>query len=94
MVQAMRYGELPRTLHAEEPSPLVDWTGGVRLLTAHTPWPAIDRPRRTAVSAFGVSGTNAHVILEQAPEPAPAVEVPAVPSPSAEELGAYRRPGG
>ncbi|MFE3074216.1 type I polyketide synthase [Streptomyces sp. NPDC059247] len=70
MIQAMRYGILPKTLHAENPSPHIDWdTGAVELLTEATPWPATGRPARAAVSSFGISGTNAHVVLELAADP-------------------------
>ncbi|WP_031498215.1 type I polyketide synthase [Streptomyces bicolor] len=68
MIEAMRHGVLPASLYADQPSPHVDWsTGAVRLLDRERPWPQRerDRPRRAAISSFGIGGTNAHVIIEE-----------------------------
>ena len=68
MVLALRHGVLPPTLHADDPSPHIDWPADVvRLATEAVPWLPGDRPRRAGVSSFGVSGTNVHAIVEEAP---------------------------
>ncbi|WP_371749978.1 type I polyketide synthase [Streptomyces sp. NBC_01283] len=70
MTMAIHHGQLPKTLHTNHPSPRIDWTQGhLNLLTHTQPWPHHNRPRRAAISSFGLSGTNAHLILEQPPHP-------------------------
>jgi acyl transferase domain-containing protein/acyl carrier protein/pimeloyl-ACP methyl ester carboxylesterase len=87
MVLALRHGLLPKTLHVERASGKVDWSsGGVSLLSEPVPWPRRQRPRLAGVSGFGVSGTNAHLILEEAPaeEPVAARAVDGIaPAPAA-----------
>ncbi|MBP2472362.1 candicidin polyketide synthase FscB [Crossiella equi] len=72
---ALHHGTVPASLHAEQPSAHIDWhTGAVRVATEATPWPETGAPRRIGVSAFGISGTNAHVVLEALPAPEPEPE--------------------
>ncbi|WP_435233659.1 type I polyketide synthase [Micromonospora aurantiaca (nom. illeg.)] len=88
VVLAMREGTVPATLHVDEPSPHIDWSAGdVELVTRSRPWPAVDRPRRAAVSSFGISGTNAHVVVElpaDAPADAEPGDAPMPPAAAAE----------
>ncbi|MDE0624270.1 MAG: beta-ketoacyl synthase N-terminal-like domain-containing protein, partial [Bryobacterales bacterium] len=86
-VLAIRSGEIPRHLHFERPNPRMDWEQlPVRVTSEETPWPEAGRPRRAAVSSFGYSGTNAHVVIEgyvEGREP-PRVEVGALPESGAD----------
>ncbi|MEU7359574.1 SDR family NAD(P)-dependent oxidoreductase [Streptomyces olivaceoviridis] len=94
MVMAMRHGRLPRTLHAEQPTSRVDWEeGAVELLKDARDWPADGEPRRAAVSSFGISGTNAHVIVEAAPEPEPRAPEPSWTGPLPLVLSGHGEPG-
>lgn len=66
-VLALRHEEIPASLHTE-PNPEFDWRGsGLRLVAELSPWPSADRPRRAGVSSYGVGGTIAHLILQEAP---------------------------
>ncbi|MEV7554343.1 type I polyketide synthase [Amycolatopsis sp. NPDC089917] len=68
MVEALRHGQLPPSLHAGDPSPRVDWSAGdVALLAEAQDWPAGPKPRHAGISAFGIGGTNAHVLVSEAP---------------------------
>jgi phthiocerol/phenolphthiocerol synthesis type-I polyketide synthase E len=69
---AVERAMIPATLHFQTPNPGVAWDEGPLYVPAQcTPWPHRDGPRCAGVSAFGIGGTNAHAIVEQAPDRAP-----------------------
>lgn len=69
-VLCLRHRELVPTVNFTAPNPLLDLADSPLEINIRTrPWPADRGPRRAGVSAFGIGGTNAHVILEEAPEP-------------------------
>ncbi|MEU5987374.1 SDR family NAD(P)-dependent oxidoreductase [Spirillospora sp. NPDC047418] len=72
MIMALRHRHLPPTLHITDPTPHIDWaTTPLTPTTEPTPWPTTDQPRRAAISSFGISGTNAHLIVQEAPPAQP-----------------------
>ena len=71
-VLALHRERIPATLHHTEANPLIDFAAGpFRVVTEPQPWPRGSRPRVAGVSSFGIGGTNAHVVLREAPRPAP-----------------------
>jgi acyl transferase domain-containing protein/acyl carrier protein len=76
VVLSLQHGVLPQSLHFEKPSPHIPWDSlPVRVVDKAIPWHANGRPRRAGVSSFGFTGTNAHVLIEEAPlQPATADE--------------------
>ncbi|MBI2784251.1 MAG: polyketide synthase dehydratase domain-containing protein, partial [Gammaproteobacteria bacterium] len=77
VVLSMRHGEIPAHLHFHEPNPQIPWDRlPVRVTTERTAWPGGNGRRLAGVSSFGFSGTNAHVLLEEAPPAPPAERLP------------------
>src|ERR1051326_6706689 len=72
---ALKHKTLPPSLHFEAPNPKIDFANSPFYVnTEAKPWKAYDHPRRAAVSSFGVGGTNAHAVLEEAPPEEPAAD--------------------
>lgn len=68
VILALQHGEIPPHLHFNTPSTRVAWNNlPIKVVTKPTPWPAADTPRIAGVSAFGIGGTNAHLLVEEAP---------------------------
>ncbi|WP_424533253.1 type I polyketide synthase [Sphaerisporangium viridialbum] len=80
LIQALHHHTHPQTLHIDQPTPHANWTPTVQLLTTPQPWPQTTHPRRAAISAFGVSGTNAHIIIEEPPQTRQETEPTPTPS--------------
>jgi len=77
---ALRHGLIPGDLHFQTPNPSIDWARyPIRVVEANTPWPRGEKPRRAGVSSFGFVGTNAHLILEEPPQPEAAAGLPERP---------------
>lgn len=75
VVLSLQNNVLPQSLHFDTPSPHIPWDAlPVRVVDKAIPWQPNGRPRRAGVSSFGFTGTNAHVLIEEAPQPAHADE--------------------
>ena len=67
---ALHHEKIPGTLHFKNPNPQIDFANSpFYVCDSLTPWPRDEKPRRAGVSSFGVGGTNAHILLEEAPTP-------------------------
>ena len=76
VILSLQHELLPQTLHFNNPNPHIPWdTLPVQVVEKATPWQPNGRPRRAGVSSFGFTGTNAHVLLEEAPRPASADDI-------------------
>jgi acyl transferase domain-containing protein len=80
MILAIHHKTLPKTLHINKPTPHAHWTRNITLTTTTQPWPHTNHPRRAAISAFGISGTNAHTIIEQPPPTPPTTHTTTKPT--------------
>ena len=69
----MHRGHIPANLHFENPNPHIPFESlRLKVIAKSVDWPSMKHPRRAGVSSFGFGGTNAHVVLEQGPDPVPA----------------------
>ncbi len=82
LLAALQHETLPGAIHAEPLTPHIDWAQiAVEVVNGNRPWPRGERPRRAAISSFGMSGTNAHLIIEEGPAPPPVdnIDQPTLP---------------
>ncbi len=81
VVLSLQHEVLPQNLHFENPSPLIPWDRlPVEVVDKSTPWQANGRPRRAGVSSFGFSGTNAHIVIEEAQAASAVAQLDSPPS--------------
>ncbi len=93
VVLSLQHEALPQNLHFVNPSPNIPWKSlPVRVVDKAIPWPAGGRPRRAGTSSFGFSGTNAHVLIEEAPPKSPAPEDSSTDEVTAAEVATGAQP--